>query len=75
MKIKSHTSKWAIALCALAAFSFTAQADIIDVGPPGPAITPTTENDIGVTIRPRIEPLPATKPPVDSGTFNGTVMD
>ena len=79
MKIKSHTSKWAMALCALAVFSFTAQAAIVaDIQPPGPTIMPTGDNDndiIGGTIRPRIEPLPPIQPPVDSGTFNGTVMD
>ena len=72
MKIKTHTSKWAMALCAVAVFSFTvvreAQA-IRSMPDPTPAVTmpPATEQPT----QPRIEPLPPIYP---SGTFTGTVI-
>jgi hypothetical protein len=76
MKIKSLISKWAVALCAVAAFSFTAILDTQArpiIPEPAPAITiaPTPE-------RPPIEPLPPVTPPSESplptGTFTGTVI-
>jgi hypothetical protein len=75
MKIKSHTSKWAIALCAFAVFSFTAHAGKLTDQAPAPTIAPATETDAGVKTLPPIAPVPPTQPPVDNGTFNGTVVD
>ena len=78
MKIKTHTSKWAMALCAVAVFSFTvvreAQA-IRSMPDPSPAtIMPAPE-------KPYFEPLPPISPSdetntttVSSGTFTGTVI-
>jgi hypothetical protein len=75
MKIKSHTSKWAMALCAVAVFSFTAardaQARLRIVEPPAPLIQPVLTYDAPVK-QVRIEPLPPMPAPV-SGTFTGTV--
>lgn len=76
MKIKSPTFKWAMALCAVAAFSFTAvldmQARAITPDPP-PAITAPPAQE-----RPRIEPLPPVPAPdetrLPNGTFTGTVI-
>jgi hypothetical protein len=84
MKIKTHTFKWAVALCAVAVFSFTAavdaQARILPGSDPGPVtapppapsyetdVTPTTSLDGKPT-----EPLPPAVLPV--GTYNGTVTD
>lgn len=74
MKTKSHLSQFAIALCALATFSFTAaQASRIPPTPqPGPTVLP-----IGVdVIQPKpVQTYPPIQPPVNSGTYNGTVMD
>jgi hypothetical protein len=76
MKIKSHTSKWAMALCAVAVFSFTAahdaQARLKIVEPPAPFIQPPVITEGTPVTRVRIEPLPPIPAPAD-GTFTGTV--
>ena len=74
MKIQSPTSKYAMALCALAVFSFTAQAAIQPSGAPGPTVLPPIRTPSDGNIR-QIEPLPPIPAPVNSGTFIGTVMD
>jgi hypothetical protein len=72
MKIKSHVSKWAMALCALAVFSFTAHAGVISVDP-SPIVAAGTETATSPKIS--IDPVPPMPPVVEVGTFNGTVMD
>ena len=75
MKIKSYVSKWAMALCAFAVFSFTAHAGAIirnDLVPEPPvAAAPETNTSSKISI----DPVPPTPPPVEVGTYNGTVMD
>jgi hypothetical protein len=83
MKIKSHKLNWAIALCAVAAFSFTAardaQARILPDSNPGPDTSPPATEQTNPRFS-RIEPLPPIAPPRDvngaakTGTFNGTVI-
>jgi hypothetical protein len=72
MKTKSHTFTSAMALCAAAVLSFTfvdsARAVIIPDINPGPIVKP-------INTRPWIESLPPIAPPVEVGTYNGTVMD
>ncbi|MFL6589722.1 MAG: hypothetical protein ACJ8M4_06070 [Chthoniobacterales bacterium] len=70
MKTKSHSSKWAMALCALAVFSLTAQAAIQPGPAPGPSVPPPTDVKTG-----KLQPFPAIQPPVQIGTFNGSVME
>jgi hypothetical protein len=78
MKNKSHISSWAIALCAVAVFSFSASvtargARLPDTNP-GPSIYPgTIVKPALVPVKP-IQPLPAITPPVGSGIYTGTVI-
>lgn len=80
MKNKSHFSNWAIALCALAVFSLagtgSAYAGLKAPAPvPSPYIQPSPEVT-PVQPSPEItpQPLPPIAPPVDSGTYTGTIM-
>jgi hypothetical protein len=78
MKNKSHISNWAIALCAIAVFSLTgtgtAYARLRAPAPvPSPYIQPSPEVT-PVQPSPEITPLPPIAPPVDSGTYTGTIM-
>lgn len=78
MQNKSYT-KWAMALCAVAVFSFTSIANaqlgaisggsesIVDPAPAGSNPAPT----FGVT---PVPPAPTSNGTVSSGTFTGTVM-
>ena len=75
MKNISHSFKSVAAFCAVAVLSFTAfdnaQAKgTVEIGPV-PTVAPSTETGGALLIQP-VPPAPA---PVDSGTFNGTVMD
>ena len=77
MKIKSHTSKWTIALCAVALFSFTAardaQARMKIVEPPAPAIQPPVTYETQFGKARIIQPLPPMPAPPD-GTFTGKMI-
>jgi hypothetical protein len=83
MKNKSHISKWAMALCAVAVFSFAAARNaqagrISPGGNPGPTIMPAP-TEIKQPPKFQIEPLPPIPAPVETtlpvGTFTGTVVD
>lgn len=82
MKIKSHKSKWALALCAVALFSFTvaqaAQTRLIPASILDQGKTPAGVTDPNTAV-PRNERPPALTPrdegPVQSGSFTGTVME
>jgi hypothetical protein len=81
MKIKSHKSKWAMALCAVAFFSFTAAhaaqvrlpVENLDQGKTPQGITdqnsPLTKPPL-----PAAPPTPVDDGPVPTGSFNGTVI-
>jgi len=83
MKIKSHKSKWAMALCAVALFSFTAahaaQARVLPAANLDQGKTPQATTD---HTAPRLKPveLPPAPPssmndgPAQNGTFNGKVI-
>ena len=73
MKTKSHTCKWAMALCAAALFSFTvtpaAKADAVSADSP---VTPGTVEpyQFGTYGTDPVPPSPETSP---VGTFSGTM--
>jgi hypothetical protein len=73
MKNKSHISSWAIALCAVAMFSFsasvTARAARLPDPQPLPSVTPASE----LPGKP-LQPVPPVAPPVGSGIYTGTVV-
>lgn len=83
MKIKSHSFISALALVAAAVFTLTtantAQARLRGSITPDPYITPAPAIEPAPAPRiepgPRIQPLPPMPAPINSGTFNGTVMD
>jgi hypothetical protein len=83
MKFKSHKSKWAMALCAVAALSFTAVRDahggrVPGQVTPGPLVSPVILDE------PQPSPAPTTSPVISplgggddsalSGTFTGTMI-
>lgn len=70
MKTKAHILQFAMALCAVAFFSFTAQAVILPDSQPGPTTMPSGD---GATSTKPVQEYPGEVPP--SGTYNGTVMD
>jgi hypothetical protein len=87
MKNKSHISNWAIALCAIAVFSFGGTAYGARLVPlPGPIIEPSLDERIvlpkydgpillprfDVTIRP--QPVPPISRTADTGDFKGIVI-
>jgi hypothetical protein len=85
MKIKSHKSNWAMALCAAAVFSFIAtqgaQAGLRKVvspdpfiQPPSPIVTDVQRASITPTPLPPIAPAVEQGSVVKSGTFTGTVV-
>jgi hypothetical protein len=89
MKNKSHISKWAIALCAVAVFSVTGTGTAYGrLKAPAPLPSPYIQPSPEVTpVQPSLEPtpvqpsqeitpkaLPPIAPPVDSGTYTGTIM-
>ena len=89
MKNKSHISKWAVALCAIAVFSLsgTAYGGLRFPSPlPGPIIQPTAELPVIQPTRelPVIQPtaelpikpriLPPLKLPVRVGAYTGVVI-
>ena len=80
MKNKSRSSKWAMALCALAVFSFTAQAANASVGIVGGDSGTTVEPAPADTNHPRtigigpLPPAPTSSETVANGTFTGTLM-
>lgn len=77
MKNKSHISKWAIALCAVAVFSLSGTAYGVRLPDPTPAVTIQPTGTIVPTgeAPPRLDILPPPPiQPVESGSFIGSVI-
>jgi hypothetical protein len=73
MKNKSHISNWAIALCAVVVFSFSASVTAHAARLPDPQPLPTVTPVPQVPGKP-LQPVPPVAPPVGSGIYTGTVI-